>query len=68
MSTTARPYNFERFDRQHVIEDLERTVRGAGVAPGTLAPDFTLPGTAGDPFTLSQHRDRPMLLRFASYT
>ena len=68
MTAAARPYNFDRFDRQHVIEDIERTVRGAGVAPGSVAPDFSLPAIGGDLFTLSAHRDRPVLLRFASYT
>lgn len=43
MSASARPYNFDRFDRQHVAEDVERTVRGVGVRPGTAAPDFSLP-------------------------
>lgn len=68
MTAAGRPYNYEHFDRQHVIEDIERTVRGAGVAPGQPAPDFSLPAIGGEQFTLSAHRDRPVLLRFASYT
>lgn len=68
MSESVRPYNFEHFDRGHVIEDAERTLQGAGVAPGELAPDFVLPAVDGTTFQLSAHRDRPLLLRFASYT
>lgn len=68
MSASPRPYNFDTFDRQHVIEDVERTIRGAGVTPGLPAPDFSLPTTGGGLFTLSAHRHQPVLLRFASYT
>lgn len=68
MTAPVRPYNFDHFDRQHVLEDLERTACQAGVRPGALAPDFSLASTSGDAFTLSAHRDRPVLLRFASYT
>ena len=31
---------------------------------GTVAPDFTLPTASGEPFTLSQHRGRPLVLYF----
>ena len=30
----------------------------------TAAPDFTLPTASGQPFTLSQHRGRPLVLYF----
>ena len=33
-------------------------------AIGTLAPDFTLPSTSGEPVTLSALRGRPVLLAF----
>lgn len=61
-------YNFEHFERRHVLEDVERTRRRAGIRAGRVAPDFTLPLVADGDFRLSHHRDTPLLLRFASYT
>jgi hypothetical protein len=61
-------YNFEHFRRQHLIEDVTRTMQSAGVAPGAEAPDFELPVVGGGAFRLSRHRDRPVLLRFGSYS
>ena len=34
------------------------------IAPGTLAPDFTLPTDDGTPLTLSSLRGRPVVLFF----
>lgn len=62
------PYNFTHFERRHVREDIARTRRGAGIAPGREAPDFILPIVGDGDFRLSHHRDRPLLLRFGSYT
>jgi hypothetical protein len=45
--------------------------RQGDLAPGMLAPDFTLPrhGDGGDRVTLSSHRGhRPVVLVFGSYT
>jgi hypothetical protein len=64
----ADDYNFDRFERRHLLEDADRTWRGVGVRPGTLAPDFTLPIVGGGEFTLSRELARPVLLRFGSYT
>lgn len=64
----ASDYNFTRFERRHVVEDVARTLSGISPAPSTFAPDFALADADGRPFRLSAHRDRPVLLRFASYT
>ncbi len=61
-------YNFEAFRRQHVTEDVMRTVQAAGVRPGEIAPDFSLPLVGGGQFRLGDHRDRPVLVRFGSFT
>ena len=62
------PYNFEHFRRCHLVEDAKGTVTGVGVAPGTLAPDFELPLIGGGTLRLADRRDRPVLLRFGSFT
>jgi peroxiredoxin len=36
--------------------------------PGDVAPDFTLPVATGGQFRLSEHLDRPVLLKFGSYS
>lgn len=64
----SHAYNFAHFQRRHLREDLDRTRRRAGVQPGQLAPDFTLPIVGDGEFRLSHHRSRPLLLRFGSYT
>ncbi len=61
-------YNFRQFRTKHLLWDLRLTIQGHSVQPGTLAPDFTLPQAGGGEFTLSQHRGRPVLLHFGSYT
>ncbi len=64
----GRPYNFDHFRTTHLIADAVGTFRLRGVAPGALAPDFELPVTDGTPWRLSEHRDRPVLLHFGSYS
>lgn len=63
MSVGGRPWSLGR-------EALLEPGAGGGVAPGTLAPDFTLrPPDGGEPVTLSSFRgDRPVALVFGSYT
>jgi len=36
----------------------------AGLALGQIAPDFTLPGTGGRSYSLSEHRGQPVVLVF----
>lgn len=68
MSAMTQTYNFSHFERRHIKEDLDRTRRGAGVRPGEVAPDFVLPLVGDGEFRLSHHADRPLLLRFGSYS
>lgn len=63
-----RDYNYAHFRTKHFIADLLLTLRGAGVAPGTKAPDFVLAATSGEPVRLSSLRGRPVLLHFGSLT
>lgn len=68
---TAEPlgeYNFEHFTTKHLVRDARRTVRAAGIAPGELAPDFTLPVVGGGTLVLAELRGRPVVLHFGSYT
>jgi hypothetical protein len=61
-------YNFRRFPRYVLWADTLRTVKGSGVQPGELAPDFELPRSDGNFLRLSSLRGRPVLLHFGSYT
>jgi hypothetical protein len=61
-------YNFEHFRLKHLVEDIQRSVANAGIAPGELAPDFALPSAAGESFRLSDLRGQPVLLHLGSYT
>ena len=63
-----RVYNYEHFWLKHFVADLRRTVQGAGLQPGSQAPDFELESTEGDRFQLAQARGRPVLLHFGSGT
>lgn len=63
-----RTYNYEHFWLKHFVADLRRTAQGAGVAPGSQAPDFDLESTEGDRFRLATTRGRPVLLHFGSDT
>ena len=63
-----RAYNYEHFWLKHFVADLRRTAQGAGLRPGSQAPDFELESTEGDRFQLAQTRGRPVLLHFGSGT
>ena len=63
-----RAYNYEHFWPKHFVADLWRTAQGAGLQPGSQAPDFELESTEGDRFRLAQTRGRPVLLHFGSGT
>jgi hypothetical protein len=61
-------YNYEHFRPKHLLADIWRSMRGAGVQPGTQAPDFELESTDGDLVRLSSLRGRPVFLHFGSGT
>lgn len=61
-------YNYDHFRTTHLIADAAKTIAGAGVHAGSLAPDFELPRAGGGSFRLSEHRQKPVLLHFGSYT
>lgn len=63
-----RTYNYGHFWLKHFVADLRRTAQGAGLRPGSTAPDFDLESTEGDRFQLATARDRPVLLHFGSST
>ena len=64
----VREYNYEHFQTRHFVTDLGRLLRGVGVQPGEEAPDFELESTKGERVRLSTLRDKPVVLRFASFT
>ena len=61
-------YNYHHFRTKHLLTDAVKTIAGVGLHPGGLAPDFELPDARGGTWRLSAHRDRPVLLRFGSYS
>jgi len=61
-------YNYRHFRTKHFVADLVRTVRGEGVPPGEIAPDFELATTAGDRVHLGALRGQPVVLHFGSGT
>ncbi len=61
-------YNYEHFWPKHLFADLWRSVRGEGLQPGTLAPDFELESTEGDRVSLSALRGRPVVVHIGSFT
>ncbi|MDP9455336.1 MAG: hypothetical protein CYG60_11835 [Actinobacteria bacterium] len=61
-------YNYEHFRPKHLIADLLKTIRGEGIGPGEVAPDFELESTEGEKLRLSDLRGRPVVLRFGSFT
>jgi hypothetical protein len=61
-------YNFAHFRTRHLLADVAGTLTGRGVAPGALAPEFTLPRADGGSLSLWELRDSPVLLHFGSFT
>lgn len=61
-------YNYKHYQAKHLLMNLWWTLRGRGIQPGQLAPDFELPSTAGDRIGLSALRGQPVVLRFGSFT
>jgi hypothetical protein len=61
-------YNYDHFRTTHLLADFYRTIAGSDLEPGDVAPDFTLPVATGGQFRLSEHLDRPVLLKFGSYS
>jgi hypothetical protein len=62
----AQEYNFAHFRPKHLFQDVSKTIRGDGIAPGGLAPDFELPRAGGGAIRLSDLRGKPVLLHFGS--
>jgi hypothetical protein len=61
-------YNYEHFRTPLLVADFSRTIAGLDLEPGDFAPEFELPIATGGTFRLSEHLDRPVLLKFGSYT
>src|SRR5690606_38451353 len=61
-------YNFRHFRTKHLLKDAQATIRGNGMRPGELAPDFELLRSDGGTLRLSELRGRPVLLHFGSRT
>lgn len=61
-------YNYEHFWLKHFLADIGRTIKGAGLRPGSRAPDFEMPSTDGEKVTLSAFGGAPVLLHFGSGT
>ncbi len=61
-------YNYEHFWLKHFVTDLVHTAKGAGLEPGSEAPDFDLEATDGTRVRLGELRGRPVLLHFGSGT
>lgn len=53
---------------RHMIAELIRSSRQAGIQPGEQAPDFSLETTGGAALHLRALRGQPVLLHFVSYT
>jgi hypothetical protein len=63
-----RQYNYEHFWLKHIVADLVRSAKGAGLRAGSAAPDFELRSTDGEDIRLSGLRGRPVLLHMGSGT
>ncbi len=61
-------YNYEHFWLKHFLADMGRTIKGAGVRPGSRAPEFEMPSSDGRSVSLSALRGQPVLLHFGSGT
>lgn len=64
----ADEYNYTHFTRAHLVTDIRQSAAGAGLRPGEPAPDFSLEDTDGNRISLRDLRDKPVLLRFGSFT
>jgi hypothetical protein len=64
----VRDYNYKHFHAGILLEDVRRTIKGQGIKPGTLAPDFELPKVGGGSMRLSDLRGKPVLLHFGSFS
>ena len=64
----GRDYNYTHFRTGHVIAEAARTWKLQGIRPGQPAPDFQLDDADGGTWRLSEHRGRPVLLHFGSYS
>jgi hypothetical protein len=65
---TIAEYNFGHFRFKHLFKDALATMRSKGLKPGQLAPDCTMSLANGGKVTLSQLRDKPVVLHFGSFT
>ncbi len=63
-----KAYNYNHFLMKHLIGDLWRTARAAGIRPGSQAPDFDLESTDGGRVRLSDQRGEIVLLHLGSAT
>lgn len=61
-------YNFEHFRTKHLSADMKATLAKQGIQPGEMAPDFQLRSIEGGLLRLSDLRNKPTLLHFASFT
>jgi hypothetical protein len=61
-------YNYEHFRTPILVADFYRTIAGLDLKPGHLAPGFELPIAAGGTFRLGENLDKPVLLKFGSYS
>jgi hypothetical protein len=60
-------YHFPHFRTKHLFT-AGATVKGRGVEPGAMAPDFELDRAGGGQLRLSRLRGKPVLLHFGSFT
>jgi hypothetical protein len=64
----TQTYNYSRFRFSHLAEDAKGVWRLHGPQPGAIAPAFELQDTDDRTWKLQEHRGRPVLLHFGSYT
>lgn len=67
-ASPAEDYNYRRFRRHHLAEEVVAVLGLNGLRPGALAPDFELPRAGGGIVRLGDLRDRPTLVHFGSFT
>lgn len=61
-------YNYDHFRTTLLAADFYRTLAGLDLKPGDFAPEFELPIATGGTFRLSENLERPVLLKFGSFT